>query len=122
MKNMMKLMLTCVLACSFSFVRAQYPAKDTMKNKPMPAQSNPMGSKDYVMMKNGAMVAYKSGKESNLLTTYQCSNGDKVSATGVVTMSDGTTRTLKEGDKVFQDGRLEAAKSNPQKSQQNPPK
>jgi len=116
MKNLMKLLFICIFSSAFSAANAQAPAKDTVKSKTEPTQTTPTKDKDYVIMKKGAMVAVKNGEEANLLTTYQCTNGDKVSATGVVTMTDGTTRTLKEGDKVYRDGRLEAAKVKPEKS------
>jgi len=116
MKTIIKLMTACIIVCSISTAFAQNPSKDSTMQNPQPAQTNPTMTKDYVTMMNGKMMEYKDGKMMELKGDYSCSNGCKVSSKGMLQKKDGTTQQLKEGDKVYKDGRMEMAKAEtPQK-------
>ena len=62
--------------------------------------------KDCVMMENGKMTVMKDGKVMDLTSDMSLSDGSMVSANGKVTKKDGSTKTLKEGEGVYMDGKM----------------
>jgi hypothetical protein len=61
-------------------------------------------------MKEGKVLVTQQGRTSPLTQDMTLVNGTKVSSTGAVTMTNGTTATLLEGDMMSLSGRLTTAK------------
>ncbi|HEX8427922.1 DUF6799 domain-containing protein [Hymenobacter sp.] len=70
--------------------------------------------KDGVMMKEGKVLMTQSGITSPVTQEASLVNGTKISPDGTVTMANGTTATLKEGDYMSLSGRLTTAASKAQ--------
>lgn len=65
--------------------------------------------KDGVTMKDGKLLMTQSGITNPVTQEAALVNGTKISPDGTVTMADGTTATLKEGDYLSLSGRLTTA-------------
>ena len=61
---------------------------------------------DCVMMKDGKMMAMKSGKSMMMTKDMKMSNGTMVMKDGTVKMKDGSTSTLKDGEYVDMKGKM----------------
>src|SRR5256885_16511423 len=104
MKCLLKLSAFFILTCSFSIANAQQIKYDTVINQE-PGKINPAANtKDYATMINGKMMENRDGKMTGLKSTCKCMNGAKVSTAGLVMMPEGTSRQMKDGDKVYKDG------------------
>jgi hypothetical protein len=64
--------------------------------------------KDGVVMKNGKLMSYKDGENTEVMEDVTLADGTKVTRTGDVTSADGTTWKLQEGDKISDDGTFRA--------------
>lgn len=104
MKSILIAIVTLVLSISTASSQVQQDSTNNKMNSK---------TKDYVTMKNGKVTEYKDGKWSDLTSMFTCTDGSKVSMDGTLTKADGTTQTLKEGDKVYKDGRMTTAKPAP---------
>ena len=62
--------------------------------------------KDGVMMKDGKIMLTEMGQTSPLTADRTLVNGTRISTTGLVTTSKGTTTQLQEGDLVSLSGRV----------------
>ncbi|QJX46681.1 hypothetical protein HMJ29_06900 [Hymenobacter taeanensis] len=65
--------------------------------------------KDGFLMKDGKVLMTRDAHTDALTSETTLVNGTKIGADGTVTMADGTTSTLKEGDYVSLTGRLTSA-------------
>lgn len=65
--------------------------------------------KDGVTMKEGKVLMTQSGITNPVTQEAALVNGTKIKPDGTVTMADGTTATLKEGDYLSLSGRLTTA-------------
>ncbi|MDF7812562.1 DUF6799 domain-containing protein [Hymenobacter sp. YC55] len=65
--------------------------------------------KDGVTMKDGKLLMTQSGITNPVTQEAALVNGTKIKPDGTVTMADGTTATLKEGDYLSLSGRLTTA-------------
>ena len=65
--------------------------------------------KDGVTMKEGKVLMTQSGITNPVTQEAALVNGTKIKPDGTVTMADGTTATLKEGDYMSLSGRLTTA-------------
>jgi hypothetical protein len=65
--------------------------------------------KDGVMLKDGKVMMTQSGITSAITQETALVNGTKITPDGTVTMTNGTTATLKEGDYMSLSGRLTTA-------------
>lgn len=63
-------------------------------------------AKNYLVMKNGQVMVIKAGKETKLQKFLTLSNGVTVMPDGKVTLTDGTTRTLNEGEWIDMNGKM----------------
>ncbi len=128
MKSILKAAFVGAMALVYSFAHAQEtqdqsatPSSSTVQTTPTqttptqstPSQTAPTKSLNYVVLEKGKLMEYKDGKATEVKSDFLASNGDKVSAAGLITMKDGTTRQLKEGDRFYKDGRVEAASPSP---------
>ena len=68
------------------------------------AQEREMPAKTHIMMKDGKMWVMKDGKSSAMDGDLTLNEGTIVSASGKVTMKDGSTKTLENGDAIDMDG------------------
>ncbi len=79
----------------------------TMSPSTGPAVTTPMSwPTNSVMMKDGKMLVMKDGKWKKMWMSRTMTNGTKVTSDGAVTMKDGSTSMLKEGDSVSADGSM----------------
>jgi len=133
MKSILKAAFVGAMALVYSFANAQEtqdqsatPSSSTVQTTPTqtsptqttptqttPSQTTPTKSLNYVVLEKGKLMEYKDGKAIEVKSDFLASNGDKVSAAGLITMKDGTTRQLKEGDRFYKDGRVEASAPSP---------
>ncbi|RSK31227.1 DUF6799 domain-containing protein [Hymenobacter metallilatus] len=76
--------------------------------QPRPRAAAPIGltMKDGFLVKDGKVMVTRDAHTEILATETSVVNGTKISPAGVVTMPDGTTTTLKEGDYMSLTGRL----------------
>jgi hypothetical protein len=71
--------------------------------------SNGLSVKDGVMLKEGKVLITQSSLTTTVTQETSLINGTKIRPDGTVTMTDGTTTTLKEGDYMSLSGRLTTA-------------
>jgi len=133
MKAILKAALMGAMALVYSFAHAQQTQEQssapsttiqtvpnqTAPTQTVPTQTTPTKSMDYVVLEKGKLMQYSNGKAMEVKSDFAATNGDKISATGLITLKDGTTRQLKEGDRFFKDGHVEAATApgNPKQDQ-----
>jgi len=67
-------------------------------------------TKDYFFMKDGKMMATKNGESVEMTNNVHLINGSTLKTDGTIEMSDGSTRTLKEGETVDLDGKISKPK------------
>ena len=58
------------------------------------------------IMKGGKMMMEEGEKMTPMISNITLKSGDTVSITGLVTKKDGTTLQLKEGQSIWQDGKI----------------
>jgi len=113
MKSILKAALMGAMALVYSFAHAQQTTPTqttpTQTTPTTPTQTTPTKSLDYVVLEKGKLTEYNNGKAMEVKSDFMATNGDKISSSGLITMKDGTTRQLKEGDRFFKDGHVEAA-------------
>lgn len=63
-------------------------------------------NKDCIMMKEDKLVVMKGGNTSDMDQSMTLTNGATVNTDGTVTMKDGTSKQLKNGDCVFMNGKM----------------
>jgi len=61
-------------------------------------------AEDGVIMKDGKLMYHKDGKNVEATEDVTLENGTKITRSGQVTSTDGTTWKLNEGDKITDDG------------------
>ncbi|MBO0360334.1 hypothetical protein J0X19_20405 [Hymenobacter sp. BT186] len=71
--------------------------------------SNGPSVKDGVTLKDGKVLMTQSSLTTTVTQETSLINGTKIQPDGTVTMKDGTTTTLKEGDYMSLSGRLTTA-------------
>lgn len=98
---MKKWILAAALLC-FTGALTTTQAQGKMKDK----KESKMMMKDGVMMKDNKMMECKDDKCMAMTTTYMCTDGCKVATDGTVTMKDGKTMKLKNGQGVGKDGKM----------------
>lgn len=76
--------------------------------QPRPRAAAPVGLtlKDGFVMKEGKVMMTRDAHTEALTSETALVNGTKIGADGTVTMANGTTTTLKEGDYMSLTGRL----------------
>jgi hypothetical protein len=83
------------LMLAFAFLFGMYTSSTAQTSMKM---------KDGVMMKDNKAMLCKGKKCAPLTTTFNCSDGCKVSPDGTVTKPDGTTMKLMNGYEIDKDG------------------
>jgi len=71
--------------------------------------SNGATLKDGVIMKEGKVLVTQQGRTDSMTQDMTLTNGTKITPAGAVTMTDGKTATLQEGDMLSLSGRLTTA-------------
>ncbi|WP_324674283.1 DUF6799 domain-containing protein [Hymenobacter sp. GOD-10R] len=71
--------------------------------------SNGATMKDGVTVKEGKVLVTQQGLTSSLTQEMTLTNGTKISPAGAVTMANGSTVTMQEGDMLSLSGRLTTA-------------
>jgi len=61
---------------------------------------------DMVVMKNGTMMVVRNGEMKPTDMVMTLSNGTKVAMDGTITMRDGTSRILMDGEAMTMDGEM----------------
>ena len=99
-----------LLALSSVAVQAQTKVPPRKPAAPKPRMvSNGATMKDGITMKEGKVLLTQQGLTNPLTQEMALTNGTKISPTGNVTMANGSTVTLKEGDMLSLSGRLTTA-------------
>lgn len=113
---MKKILLTAIATLFVAGVYAQSsPSKmddkkmdskmdSKMQNGKMSEQK--MEMKEGVMMIDNKVINCNKNKCSPLTKTYDCSDGCKVSTTGMVTKPDGSTMKMMNGSMIGKDGKV----------------
>ncbi len=61
---------------------------------------------DMVMMKSGTMMVVRNGEMSPMDMVMTLSNGTRIAMDGSITMPDGTSRMLMDGEAITMDGEM----------------
>ena len=64
----------------------------------------------YITLQGGSVLVVKENKTMKLDKDKTLKNGTVVTTDGTVKLADGTTSKLKEGDRIYFDGRLGTSK------------
>jgi hypothetical protein len=88
--------------------QTKLPPRKPVQPRVKPVSNGP-NTKDGVMMQDGKVVMTQNGLSNPVTQETALVNGTKIKADGTVTMADGTTTTLKEGDYMSLSGRLTTA-------------
>ncbi|HLX64564.1 MAG TPA: DUF6799 domain-containing protein [Planctomycetota bacterium] len=75
---------------------------------PKPGETAPQPKPEFLLMRDGKMMHSKDGKETALEKDMTFPNGTTLSVDGKVVFAGGRKKTLKDGDKMYMDGREEA--------------
>lgn len=105
MNSLLKFLPALVLACTCSLAHAQQAV--TMEEGHMPKKGKPLESRGMisgVMMQDGKMMRIQDGNLTPLTETMTLNNGAKVMPDGSVTMADGKTMMLHNGQHMSLDG------------------
>ncbi|WP_400192932.1 DUF6799 domain-containing protein [Hymenobacter sp. B81] len=104
MKRFSTLLALALLAVGLQ-AQAQTKPAGRRTPPPRPVLKN-AGVRDGVTMTGGKVMLTENGFTSPLAEARSLPNGTKLAADGTVTMTDGTTVQLKEGDYMSLSGRL----------------
>lgn len=63
-------------------------------------------AKDYIAMRGMTMMVFKNGDSIALTKVMTLKDGSVVKQDGTVTLKNGQTIKLKDGDKIYWDGRI----------------
>lgn len=77
----------------------------------------------FVKMKDGKIWVWENGQSTQLTTDKTLGNGMMVNSVGTVTLTDGTTTMLKDGDTMDKNGvitRYESRKENKDMNRKTP--
>jgi len=102
--------LLVLLSVGSLAAQAQTPAPSRRAVAPKPRMvSNGATLKDGVIMKEGKVLVTQQGRTDSMTQDMTLTNGTKITPAGAVTMTDGKTATLQEGDMLSLSGRLTTA-------------
>ncbi len=101
----MKNILFLIVLCVFSLEAASQDSSSNKSSIPDISQSNKM-KKECILMKNGLALVVKYGDTTTLSSPIKLDNGSTVFPDGKITMSDGTSKKLKNGQYVNMDGKI----------------
>lgn len=107
MKNAIVLFAVVFISASV-FAQATNTQKTSTQTTQVQTKTTPTTAKDFVLMKGGKVYSFKEGKMTEVKADFTI-GGTKVAPDGKVTMKDGTTASLKEGDRVLDNGTLKKA-------------
>lgn len=110
MNKIPALALTALLGLGSVVAQAQtkIPPRKPVQPKAKVASNGP-SVKDGVTLKDGKVLITQSSLTTTVAQETSLINGTKISPDGTVTMTNGTTTTLKEGDYMSLSGRLTTA-------------
>lgn len=110
MNKISTLALLALLTTSTLAAQAQtkMPARKPVQPKAK-VVSTGTSVKDGVVLKDGKVLMTQSSLTTSVTQETALVNGTKIRPDGTVTMADGTTTTLKEGDYMSLSGRLTTA-------------
>ncbi|MCA8832502.1 DUF6799 domain-containing protein [Hymenobacter pini] len=94
------------LASLSAEAQTKMPPRRPVQPRPRAAAPVGMTMKDGFMMKDGKVMVTRDAHTEALGAETSVVNGTKINPSGMVTMPDGTTTTLKEGDYMSLTGRL----------------
>jgi len=103
---MKRILLMAITAMMFSAVAA---AQDTPVNKmkkqpPVKTGATTTNQPDYIVMKDGRIIAYSNNKESDVTEDVVLGNGTVVMRDGTLKMKDGKTIKLNNGESIDRSG------------------
>jgi hypothetical protein len=99
------LLLTSVATLSAE-AQTKLPPRRPVQPRPKAAAPAGVTMKDGFLMKDGKVMVTRDAHTEPLTAETSVVNGTKINASGQVTMPNGTTTTLKEGDYMSLTGRL----------------
>lgn len=110
MKRISTFVLTFLLATGGFAVQAQtkLPPRKPVQPKGR-VVSKGTATRDGAVMKDGKVILTQSGLTNPVLQETALVNGTKIRPDGSLTLPDGTTTTMKEGDYMSLTGRLTTA-------------
>ena len=116
MKSILITIIALIFSASFANAQVKQDTGKKMNSSGMHSQN-----KDYVTMKDGKLMENKGGTWTAVTSTFMCTDGSKVSTDGTVTMANGTTKKLGEGDKVSKEGKWWSKSDMKSKTDKNTP-
>ncbi len=111
MNPFLKFAPALALACTLTLAHAQTPVAREEGHMPMKdKRMHSRGMEDCAMMTDGKMMRMQDGKKMPLTEPMTMNNGTKVMADGNVTMADGKSMMLHDGQCVMMDGKVQDMK------------
>ncbi|OUJ76124.1 DUF6799 domain-containing protein [Hymenobacter crusticola] len=110
MKNLLasSFFLLLILGSTTTYAQTKAAPRKAVEPKPRMV-SNGATMKDGVTMKEGKVLVTQQGLTNTLTQEMTLTNGTKISPAGSVTMANGSSATLQEGDMLSLSGRLTTA-------------
>ncbi len=100
--------LFAVVAIAFSVTAQEKPATTTT-----PAKTSVRSVKDMMILRGGKMMIFKDSHLSAMEKPMTMKNGTVITPTGLMTMKDGTTKQLVDGERLDMDGNIMASRPTP---------
>ncbi len=101
--------LFAVVAIAFSVTAQEKPAATTT-----PATKSTVRTmKDMMILRGGKMMIFKDSHLSAMDKPMTMKNGTVITPTGLMTMKDGTTKQLVDGERLDMDGNVMASRPAP---------
>ena len=110
----MKKLIAMIAVAAISFTVAAQTAPTA---KTTPAQTTVTPVKDMMILRQGKMMIFKDSHLSPMEKTMTMKNGTVITPTGMMTMKDGSTHQLVDGERLDMEGNIMANKKQP--TQQN---
>jgi hypothetical protein len=111
MKKLIAMM--AVAAVSFTVAAQNAPTTNTNSNQ---ATVRPV--KDMMILRQGKMMIFKDSHLSPMEKPMTMKNGTVITPTGMMTMKDGSTHQMAEGERLDMDGNMMGNKPAPHQSTQ----
>ncbi|MEO5892960.1 MAG: DUF6799 domain-containing protein [Ferruginibacter sp.] len=109
MKKIIMVMIIFVAGKNINAESTSYPKISLLDT--LPARDTTM--KDYVSVQGGQVILVQNNKAGRMTKDLTMKNGTVVKTDGSVKTNDGHTFQLKEGDRIYMNGRIEGPEKSP---------
>jgi len=110
---MKKLILITAILITAKISKAQENSNQKTLQKDSLSMARDTSMKDYISMQGGQMIVVKNEKAGRMTKDMTMKNGTVVKMNGEVKTSDGHSFRVKEGDRIYMNGRIEGPSKSP---------